>query len=202
MVLHPNRPSIKRIQDSTPATSRVPDTIPPVAGEIATTLTGTWSSPETIASDEELWNEQPVLDDVIDEELVDTRPPAKFVRVMHTQVGMYPYGSVLPVSTFEYLDHLLKLGAIEYDYEATEETISGNPEHMATITGVMRAAVQTIPNAPWSTSAAHNLLGATYVSLAQTSQPWIPAPPASPASPVAPVDATIDPQPPVVLPRE
>lgn len=131
-------------------------------------ITGTWSSADTERDDQP---DQVVIDTDFDAESepVKTSP---FVRVVHGQVGMYPYGSVVAASTFEYLTNLLDLGAIEYDYEATQQSITGNPEHLATVSGVLSAAMQTIPNAPWASAAAHNLLGAHYLSVLKSRQTW------------------------------
>lgn len=134
-------------------------------------ITGTWSSPETdsitVPADEALGD----TEEDIAPEPVKT---SKFVRVVHNQVGMYPQGSVLPASAFEYLSNLIKLGAVVYDYEATEQIITGDAQNLASVTGVISAAMRTIPTAPWATAAAHNLLGAHYVSLLSTQRPWIP----------------------------
>lgn len=129
-------------------------------------ITGTWSSPETDVVDDEV--------EEIVEEIV--REPAAFVRCL-THVGTFQQGSVVPTTTFEHVDRLIQLGAVEYDYTASEAISTGNPGDMASGMGVLSAAVHNIPNAPWVHAAAHNLLGNTYVSLAHTNRPWTPAPP-------------------------
>lgn len=132
-------------------------------------ITGTWSSPDT---------DLPVDAEIVENETeVEEEPqtqPSDFVRILHNQVGRYPRGSVLPVSAFEHLENLLNLGALEYDYTATAEHIEGNQEHMASVDGVGQVVLQTIPNAPWISAAAHNLLGATYVSIASSTRAWTP----------------------------
>ena len=133
-------------------------------------ITGTWSSPDTdsqaIPADQALGAE-------LEEPAPEPVKTSKFVRVVHNQVGMYPQDSVLPASAFEYLHNLLKLGAVVYDYEATEQAITGDAHNLASVAGVISASMRTIPTAPWSTAAAHNLLGAHYVSLLSTQRPWI-----------------------------
>lgn len=131
-------------------------------------ITGQWSSPED-GSDAYQYES---TDTDQEEESKPEVPKADFVRVVHGQVGMYPRGSVLPVSTFEYLQNLLDLGAVEYDYSATVKSVTGNPEHLATITNMARASMQILPSAPWITAAAHNLLGAYYTPLSEVLRPY------------------------------
>lgn len=112
-----------------------------------------------------------------EEELIEHgESVARFVRIVHGQVGMYPRGSVVPAVAFPHLDNLLKLGAVEYDHVATGEYITGDAQNLASIAGLGRAQIQTIPNAPWVTAAAHNLLGATYQSIMGTQREWTPLP--------------------------
>lgn len=160
------------------ATTEVEDTV-------TVTIPSNWFSPGF--SDDKPTENVEISDD--DNEVVvdPPPPPATFVRVVHNQVGLYPRDSVLPASTFEYLDNLLALGAVVYDYNAIEQNITGNPEHMAMVTGVARAASQVLPTAPWISAAAHNLLGATYVPLSHINRPWTP--------PTVPLHQSIVPEP-------
>lgn len=126
-------------------------------------MTGTWSSPDLqVAEPEDKTETEPVAE-------VAT---AEYVRILHNYVGLYAQGSIIPASAFEQVQRLIDAGAIEYAFGEVIQTLSGDQDAIDSVSGVLSASRQTIPSAPWSTSAAHNLLGAHYVSLAQVQRPW------------------------------
>lgn len=126
-----------------------------------------WSSPPPAQEDGPEVNEN--------EEVQEELKPAPFVRIV-THVGKYPVGSIVPTVTFEYLDNLLKLGAVQYDYTATEAYNTGDSDYQALTSAQAVAAVQTIPPAPWINASPANLLGAKYVPVGLTAQQWFKPP--------------------------
>lgn len=167
------------IQQRQAIANRQPITPAPEGAELVTAnqgfgqhdprITGTWSSPDTDIEDVGIESAFEPIEEPV-------REPAEWVRCL-THVGRFAQGSKVPASTFEYVDNLIALGALEYDYTATESFSAADPGNMASTMGVLSAAVHNIPNAPWVHAAAHNLLGNTYVSLAHTDRPWTPTPP-------------------------
>lgn len=122
-------------------------------------LTGTWESPGM----------SPELENQFDESVEEVKEvkTSEFVRCVGP-VGQYPAGSVLPATAFEFLDNLLKLGAVEYDLEATEEKLGGDEQTRYLLASTKRPVALTVPQAPWITASAANLLGATYISQTYT----------------------------------
>jgi len=112
------------------------------------------------------WN-TPGMDETIQELPDDEIPPVKpaaFVRCL-TQVGRITQGSIVPAASFEFLQNLLECGAVEYDYTATEELFAGDEHTRQLLASVDRPVALTVPQAPWATAAAANLLGAHYASI-------------------------------------
>jgi hypothetical protein len=134
-------------------------------------ITGTWSAP----TPEEAVT---VVSDVPEEE----ERTAAFVK-LNTMVGRYPQGSILPASAFEYIDNLLNLGAVEYDFDATDEFIAGNREHVDLLASVQQSSARIIPQAPWVNASPQNLLGATYIPLLLSQQQFSPSPVSAPIEP-------------------
>lgn len=129
-------------------------------------LTGTWDSPGLAPETEE-----EVTEEVEEAETASVRPKTSaFVRCVGP-VGQYPAGSVLPATAFEYLENLLKLGAVEYDFEATEEKLGGDEQTQYLLASTKRPVALTVPQAPWISASAANLLGATYLSQRYTRVP-------------------------------
>lgn len=131
------------------------------------TITGTWESPGMMEDSQEVQEEEVAPAEV---------RTADFVR-LNTMVGKYYAGSVLPATAFEELSNLLKLGAVEYDYTATEQSLAGTESDRAILASIERPVALTVPQAPWVNGSAANLMGAKYIPFRPSQRVEIPQEP-------------------------
>lgn len=89
------------------------------------------------------------------------REPAQFVRVVKGQLGAYPQGSNVLTIMFEpnRVRQLLDMGIIEYNYEATEASPVDHDIAVAATLSRPLSLPGSIPNAPWVSATAGDLLG-------------------------------------------